>query len=98
MTAPVRWEVPPKVWALLASLVAGVLVLFAVFSVTAWVAQRANDRRDTQLRRDLCEVTGALAVPTPLPTGPAGERARVLVPKMDALRKTSCDGVTPSPS
>lgn len=98
MTAPrVRAELSGKVFLMLLSLLGGVLVLALVFILAMWRTQAENGRRDAELRRDLCSVTEGLAVPTPLPTGPAGERARALIPKMDALRKTTCDGVRPAP-
>lgn len=92
MTAPVRvrWVVPPTVWTLLFSLVAGVLVLFAVFGLAAWRNQQATDRDLRQLRADLCDVTKGLSGgPTPA-AGPAGDRARDLIPKMQRLQRNSC--------
>lgn len=85
-------------WALLASIAGGVLVLAVVAGVAQWRNQQELDdnQRTTQhqlddLRRDLCALTTGLAGgPTPA-AGPAGDRARALAPKMDALRRTTCD-------
>lgn len=91
MTAPPRrWEIPPRVWALLASIAGGVFVLAVVAGVTQWRNQQVTQHQLDDLRRDLCSLTTDLAGgPTPA-AGPAGDRARALRPKMDALRQTTC--------
>lgn len=90
MTGPNRWEIPRKVWLTLTSLVAGVVVLFAVAGFNQWIDQHENSRRDADLRAVLCDLTKVLSGgPAPLP-GPAGDRARAVIPRMDALQKTVC--------
>jgi hypothetical protein len=78
-------------WLSLISLCLGTAVLGAVFTLAMWRGQQANDKSDADLRRDLCALLNVQSVPTPIPTGPAGDRARLLVPKLDALRKTTCE-------
>lgn len=91
MTAPPRrWEIPPRMWALLASLIVGVVVLAGVAGVAQWRNQRDTQHQLDDLRGAMCELTEVLSGgPTPA-AGPAGDRARALAPKIDALRRTSC--------
>jgi hypothetical protein len=72
-------------------MVLGVFVLGGVFTLAMWRQQAENSRRDADLRRDLCAVLTVQTVPTPIPSGPAGDRTRAILPKVEALRKTTCD-------
>jgi hypothetical protein len=92
MTAPPRrWEIPPKVWAVLASGLAGVVVLFMVAGIVEWRAQRENGRRDAELRGVLCRLVNLPPV-SPAPTaGPGAERARQAARLVEDLRRTTCD-------
>jgi hypothetical protein len=93
VTAPARTrgELSARVWLLLVSVIGGVLVLVAVFVLAMWRTQAENGRRDADLRRDLCALLTVQTVPTPIPTGPAGDRARALIPRIDALKRTTCE-------
>lgn len=86
----VEWVIPRNVWIILITWGVAVLVLAGLFYGRIELNQRANDKRDADLRRDLCAVMTGIAVgPTP-PPGPDGDRARDLIPKMNRLRETSC--------
>lgn len=75
------WEIPRRVWFILASWGAAVLVLAGLFS--AWTA--ANQR---QQDHDMCTMISVfLAGPEPV-AGPAGERSRAVRTAMLAYSRS----------
>lgn len=81
-----RWQIPPNLWAWLAASLVGVVLTFgANVLYTNTVA-----REQTGTERALCELLRVLgAGPTP-PAGPAGDRARTVIPLMKDLERSAC--------
>lgn len=77
-----RWEIPPKVWAVLLSWGAAVLLLAALFSAWVW----SNQQQD---RQAMCELVGVFVgdLPEP-PAGPQGDRARAVRDAMQRFNQT----------
>ncbi len=87
----VRWAIPKNVWAILLSWGLAVVLLAGLFAY--WQGREAaNERRHNREQdRAMCELVTALqGGPTP-PPGPAGDRARELIPKIEAVRKATCE-------
>lgn len=93
MTAPARREPPVSplaMWLSLISLCLGTAALGAVFTLMMWRGQQVAERRDARQDAAMCELTRALTSgPSPAP-GPPGDRARALLPLMEAVRKSAC--------
>jgi hypothetical protein len=96
MTGPVTkraraLRAPVSIWLSLISLVLGVFVLGGVFALAMWRNQVEDHKRDAAQDKAMCELIRALtAGPAPAP-GPAGDRARALLPLMTAVRDSVCE-------
>jgi hypothetical protein len=88
---PEQWEIPPKVWGVLFSLILAVSLIFTFLTANNWINEHENRERDDQLRKDLCALITVNSIPTPIPTGSAGDRTRSLLPKVEALKRTTCE-------
>lgn len=96
MTTYAQWEIPRKVWWVLASWGAAVLVLAGL---CFWLIQRNEaeaDRRAAEIKRQqdsaMCSMIDLItAGPAPVP-GPAGDRGRAVLSAMHAYQSAlRCD-------
>lgn len=82
---PERWEIPPRVWAVLFSWGLAVLGLAGIFSYWTWTNEH-NARREQD--RAMCVMLELFtAGPEPV-AGPAGDRGRAVLAAMRAYRAT----------
>lgn len=91
MTPSNQWDIPRRVWLILASWGLAVLVLAGLFSFWTWSNEREQDREQEAARleqdRAMCVMIGLfVAGPEPVP-GPAGDRAREVVGAMRAYQE-----------
>lgn len=93
------WEIPRRVWFILASWGMAVLVLTGLFSFWIWTAQEhaATERDDLKLQQDraMCAMIDNIFLSGPEPiAGPAGDRSRSVRAGMTEYRKTlRCDKI-----
>lgn len=90
MTSSQDWEIPRKIWMILASWGLAVLVIAGLLSFWIWTSNReaAEDRDRLQLEQDraMCAVIGVfLSGPEPVP-GPQGDRSRSVREAMTGYR------------
>ena len=79
MTEVSEWDIPRKVWGILASWGLAVLVLSGLFAAWIWTNQREQDR-------DMCALISVFqGGPEPV-AGPSGDRARAV---RDAISRYS---------
>lgn len=91
----VRWDIPKNVWVVLVGWGLAVLILAGLFSLRMEMNQRSARERDAEQDRAMCElVTSIQGGPSP-PPGPAGDRARDIITKIDRVRKATCEGPQP---
>lgn len=94
MTAPQRptaevWEIPRRVWFILASWGLAVLVLAGLFSFALWSLYR------TQVEA-MCNMMSVITSGPEPPAGPSGDRAREISRAMREYQdKIGCHGGTP---
>lgn len=83
MTAPTNWEIPPKIWAVLASWGLGVLVLAGLLSAWIWSNEReaADERAELQREQDraMCAMIHPFLTSPEPPSGPEGDRSREIL-------------------
>lgn len=103
MTSVQDWEIPRKVWTVLASWGVAVLVLTGLLSFWIWSNQQEaateRDRIQREQDRAMCAMVGVfLTGPEPVP-GPAGDRSRAVRALMtdyqDVLRCEEFEGEPP---
>jgi hypothetical protein len=91
-----RWDIPRRVWLILASWGLAVLLLAGLLSFWIWSNDRQASREAAEIQREqdraMCVMIGLfLSGPEPVP-GPAGDRARDVVAAMRTYHGTlHCD-------
>lgn len=94
------WEIPRRVWFILASWGMAVLVLAGLLSFWIWTNQREADRQAALVKFEqdsaMCAMTGLIiSGPDPVP-GPAGDRGRDIQRAMQYYRSTlQCESLRP---
>ena len=93
----VRWDIPKNVWIVLVGWGLAVLILAGLFSLRMEMNQRDARERDAEQDAAMCElVTSIQGGPSP-PPGPAGDRARVIIAKIERVRQATCNETAPTP-
>jgi hypothetical protein len=86
------WEIPRRVWGVLASWGLAVLVLAGLLSFWIWTNQReaeqAQARAELEKDRAMCVMLDLFISGPPPPAGPAGDRGRAVVAAMTAYQVT----------
>lgn len=94
------WEIPRRVWGILASWGLAVLVLAGLLSFWIWNNQRAAERAQAEAEREkdraMCVMLDLFTSgPAPAP-GPTGDRGRAVLAAMTAYQATlRCDQLGP---
>ena len=102
MTNSQDWEIPRKIWMILASWGLAVLVIAGLLSFWIWRNEQDQEREEAQLQyerdRAMCAITRVLlSGPEPVP-GPEGDRSRSVRQAMTEYRAAlHCQELETSP-
>jgi hypothetical protein len=96
-----QWDIPRKVWAILASWGLAVLVIASLLSYWIWSNERSQDTQNARAQREqdraMCVMLDLFTTgPAPV-AGPAGDRGRAVLKAMNDYRGViHCDDLAPS--
>lgn len=68
-----------------------VLILAGLFSLRMEMNQRSARDRNAEQDRAMCELVTSIQGGPPPPPGPDGDRARVIIAKIESVRKVTCE-------